>query len=224
MFAAIAGGGPPASTRSKCSRERSSSPSRKKARASSRRTRTRPGRSTRTARSAATASSSRAARSPSPAPACCEAPMAARPTRNRTSVRSAWSGASGRRIASASGNRLLSISARASLTRGSEDRWGRSEADKAEAGSRTATAKMQTHFIVGTEKRKGGRAAALPPFRTGTVGPRVTAAPAPASLRRMRRRRIRRRRRSPRRTYRRRNRDGRSRRPRYRRTGRPTCR
>ena len=181
MFATIAGGGPPASTRSKCSRERSSSRLRKNARASSRCMRTRPGRSIRMARSAAMASSSRAVRSASPVSARREASMAARPRRKRTSVRSEWSGASGPRTASASEKRPFSTSARASTTRGSEDRWERSEAASAGAWSRTATARVQIHFIIatiiGTEKKKGSRGAALLPFGVGEIGPRVTPGP-----------------------------------------------
>ena len=71
-----------------------------------------------------------------PVSARSDAPTAARPTRNSTSVLSGWSGASGRRTASASSKRPLSTNALAPLIRGSDDGCDRSSAATAEACDR----------------------------------------------------------------------------------------
>ena len=73
-------------------------------------------------RKAAMASSRSASRFSSSTSGSWDPRLAARPRRNRTSVWSGWSGARGRRISRASAKRLRSTSARAVLTRGSEDR------------------------------------------------------------------------------------------------------
>ena len=81
-------------------------------------------------RNAAMASSSSASRFSSSSPRSWDPRLAARPRRNRMSVWSGWSVARGRRIARASANRLPWTSARAVLTRGSDDRWdGPNEGD-----------------------------------------------------------------------------------------------
>ena len=94
----------PASTRSKWLRAKLSSPLRKNARASSRRTRTRSGRSIRMVRREAMASSNSASRFVSGVSGFREAWIAARPVRNRTSLRPGSASARSRRTISASSN------------------------------------------------------------------------------------------------------------------------